>query len=65
MKSATDLRQLKSLLGDFENPEEPECPEGRQAKAAGPFVEVDPENLEDGTGDDDRVESANFEFDQK
>ena len=39
------------LLCDFEDPEEPEGPEAGEPEGAGPGLEVDPEDLQDGAHD--------------
>jgi hypothetical protein len=45
------------LLCHFEDSEQSEGTEGGQSEASGSFVEIDPEHLEDGSRDDDRVET--------
>lgn len=49
---------LSSLLCDLEYPEQPERPERAEPEAARPLVEVDPEDLEHGAGDDHAVEAV-------
>lgn len=47
---------INGLLGDFEDPEESQSPEGWQAKIVGPFIEVNPKHLQDRASDDYAIE---------
>jgi hypothetical protein len=58
LKSNKNIKIKDILLCHFEDSEKTEGPEGRQPKTSGAFVEVDPEDLEDGAGDDDGVEAV-------